>query len=81
MTTFSLNNQFDKLVKVTAEQQTLTKTDNMQQKVMDESAKSQDFSLNNKPSQKENTQQQEYNQEIFYQIFCMLELIRKISLQ
>ena len=60
MTTFSLNNQFDKLVKVTlAEQQTLTKTDNMQQKVVDESAKSQDFSLNNKPSQKENTQQQE----------------------
>ena len=60
MTTFSLNNQFDKLVKVTlAEQQTLTKTDNMQQKVVGESAKSQDFSLNNKPSQKENTQQQE----------------------
>ena len=47
----SLNDQFDDLVKVTlAEQQVLTETDNIQQEVRDESAKSQDFFQNNKPS-------------------------------
>ena len=51
MTTFSKNNQFNDLVKVTlAEQQTLTETENIQQKVMDKSAKSPDFFQNNKLS-------------------------------
>ena len=41
---FSLNGQFNNLVKVIlAEQQTLTKTDNIQQEMMDKSAKSPDF--------------------------------------
>ena len=53
MTMFSLNDHFDDLVKVTlVEQQTLTETDNIQQEVIDKSAKSQDFFQNNKPSER-----------------------------
>ena len=56
MTLFNLNEQFEDLVKVTlAEQQTLTETDNIQQEVMDESAKSPDFFQNNKPSERKYT--------------------------
>ena len=56
MTMFSLNDQFDDLAKVTlVEQQTLTETVNIQQEVIDESAKSQDFFQNNKPSERKYT--------------------------
>ena len=49
MTTFTINNQFNDLVKVTlAEQQTLEEIDNIQQEVMDGSAKSPNFLQNNK---------------------------------
>ena len=56
MTLFNLNKQFEDLLKVTlAEQQTLTETDNIQQEVMDESAKSPNFFQNNKPSERKYT--------------------------
>ena len=49
MTTFTINNQFNDLVKVTlAEQHTLEEIDNIQQEVMDGSAKSPNFLQNNK---------------------------------
>ena len=53
MATFSINDQFNDLVKMTlAEQLTLTETDNIQQEVMDESAKSHNFFQNNKLSER-----------------------------
>ena len=57
MTTFSINDQFNKLVKVTLlEQQALTEnSDSIQQEMIDGSAKSPDFFENNKPSERNYT--------------------------
>ena len=57
MTTFSINDQFDGLVKLTlSEQQTLTgNSDSIQQEMTDGSAKSQDFFQNNKSSERKYT--------------------------
>ena len=57
MTTFSINDQFDELVKVTLlEQQALTEnSDSVQQKMIDGSAKSPDFFQDNKPSERKYT--------------------------
>ena len=57
MTTFSINDQFDELVKVTLlKQQTLTEnSDSIQQEMIDGSAKSPDFFQNNKSSERKYT--------------------------
>ena len=53
MTTFSINNQFNDLVKVTlSEQQTESNNNNIQQEVMVKSAESPDFFQGNKSSER-----------------------------
>ena len=80
MTTFTINDQFDGLVKVTlSEQQTLTgNSDSIQQEMTDGSAKSQDFFQNNKSSERKYTTTR-IKSKNFYLIFHMLELTKKIS--
>ena len=79
MTMFSINDQFNKLVKVTlSEQQALTEnSDSKQQEMIDGSAKPP-ISFRIISHQRGNIQQQEYSQEIFCQISCTLESRRKI---
>ena len=56
MTTFSINNQFNDLVKVTlSEQQTESNNNNIQQEVMVKSAKRPDFFQGNKSSERKYT--------------------------
>ena len=79
MTTFSINDRINELVKVTlTEKHELRENNNnsIQQEMIDESAKSPDFLRYNKPSEKQrgNMRQQELNREIFYQISRTLEL-------
>ena len=56
-TTFSINDQFNELSKVTLlEQQTLTEnSDSIQQEMIERSAKSPDFFHDNKPSERKYT--------------------------
>ena len=53
MTTFSIGNKFNELVKVTlSEKQALMEQTNNNVEIMDESAKSHNFFQDNKPSEK-----------------------------
>ena len=81
-TTYSPNEQFDELVKVTLAEKQLLEESNKEKispDVMDGSAKSPNFFLNNKPLKRSerSSQQQEVKQEIFETLHTW-ELIKKI---
>ena len=82
-TTYSLKEQFDELVKVALAEKQLLEESNKEKispDVMNGSAKSPNFFLNNKPLKRSerNPQQQEVKQEIFFETFHTWELIKKI---
>ena len=84
MTEFSLNTEFENLIKATLIADDMNHQQQQQNmmpnKEHDESAKSPDFFQNNNAIKKDQRliQQLELNQEFFCQILCMAVSIRKI---
>ena len=84
MTEFCLNAEFENLIKATLIADDMNKQQQQQNmmtnKEYNKSAKSLDFFQDNNAIKKDKRliQQLEFNQEIFYQIFCMLVSIGKI---